>query len=98
MSVRCRCPNRTAGGPGCGGTRAGEQPYLHIQGRAFRTLTAYFKAAGADVYGISFTDRPRRVTCLIDPDQVIRRVYVVDDGESHDAQVLAGLRALQAAR
>lgn len=110
-----------------------------VQGRGFRPLTAHFKAAGADVYGVSFNtaeenkefascesfdfpllsdpsmaagraygvvrdpdepfaDKPRRITYLIDPNQVIRRVYVVDDAESHAAQVLADLRELQAVR
>jgi peroxiredoxin Q/BCP len=38
--------------------------------------------------------KPRRVTYLIDPDQIIRRVYIVDDAESHPMQVLRDLRSL----
>lgn len=43
-----------------------------------------------------FADKPRRVTYLIDPEQVVRRVYVVEDADAHASEVLRDLRALQA--
>jgi thioredoxin-dependent peroxiredoxin len=43
----------------------------------------------------SAVNKPRRVTYLIDPDQVVRQVYLVEDAGLHPEQVLLDLRALQ---
>ncbi|HET9896447.1 MAG TPA: peroxiredoxin [Streptosporangiaceae bacterium] len=40
-------------------------------------------------------NKPRRITYLIDPDQIVRQVYVVEDAGPHPQQVLLDLRALQ---
>lgn len=42
-------------------------------------------------------DFPRRVSFLVDPEGVVRRVYEVTDTAGHAQQVLDDLRALQAA-
>ena len=39
--------------------------------------------------------KPRRVTYLIDPDHIIRQVYVVEDAAPHPVQVLRDLRKWQ---
>lgn len=42
-----------------------------------------------------FSDKPRRVTYLIDPDQLVRRAYFVENAEDHAAEVLRDLKSLQ---
>ncbi len=44
--------------------------------------------------GHKWADLPRRITFLIDPDRVVRRVYDVADVALHADEVLADLRQL----
>jgi peroxiredoxin len=44
--------------------------------------------------GYKWADLPRRITFLIDPERVIRRVYDVADVAHHADEVLADLREL----
>ncbi len=43
-----------------------------------------------------FADYPRRMSFLIDPDGLVRRIYDVDDVATHADDVLADLAELQA--
>ena len=53
-----------------------------------------------DAYGVKkspdeqWADFPKRLTFLIDPDGVVRKVYEVADVASHPQQVLDDVRAL----
>jgi peroxiredoxin Q/BCP len=70
------------------------------QGFPFRLLGDVDRSVG-DAYGIKrgddepYPDFPKRVTFLIDPDGVIRRVYEVKDVHAHPGEVLEDLIALR---
>lgn len=81
-------------------TPAENAAFREKHGLPFALLCDTDQAVGV-VYGAKkepdepFSDFPRRVSYLIDPDGVIRRAYAVSEPAEHAAVVLADLAALQ---
>jgi peroxiredoxin Q/BCP len=77
-------------------TPAENKAFAEAQGFPYRLLSDVDHAVGR-VYGAEkgpdekFPDFPKRVTFLIDPDGVVRRVYQVTDTATHPEQVLADI-------
>ena len=75
--------------------------FAEAQGFPYRLLADVDRAVG-DAYGVKkgpdeqYVDFARRLSFLIDPDGVVRRVYQVTDVATHPQQVLDDLIALGA--
>ncbi|MES4792729.1 MAG: hypothetical protein C4321_06830 [Chloroflexota bacterium] len=80
-------------------TPAEQKAFAEAQGFGFRLLCDTDRSVG-EAYGAKkgpdeqFADFPRRITYLIDPTGVIRRVWEVTDVKAHPDEVLAALREL----
>jgi peroxiredoxin len=80
-------------------TPAANKQFADKQGFAFSLLSDVDQVVGT-AYGVmrpaghKWAALPRRVTFLIDPKRVVRRVYDVADVGGHADEVLADLREL----
>ena len=74
--------------------------FAEAQGFGYRLLADTSRAVG-EAYGVKkpadeqWADFPRRVTYLIDPDGIVRRIYQVTDVAANPEDVLADIRALR---
>ena len=81
-------------------TPAENLAFAEAQSFAYRLLSDIDRTVGA-AYGVTrpvdhqYAGYPERVSFLIDPVGVVRRVYEVTDVASHAAAVLADLAELQ---
>jgi peroxiredoxin Q/BCP len=75
--------------------------FAEAQEFGYQLLSDVTREVG-EAYGVKkapdeqWADFPKRLTFLIDPDGVVRKVYEVTDVASHPQQVLDDVRALAA--
>jgi peroxiredoxin Q/BCP len=73
--------------------------FAEAQGFQYQLLSDVTREVG-EAYGVKkgpdeqWADFPKRLTFLIDPDGIVRKVYEVADVASHPQQVLDDVRAM----